>query len=77
VLVPLAFSAGANLGRSGSALTFVAAAGYAGSMAGPGLIGIVADHLGLRAALGIPLVASLAVVTLASSLRTGEGLRPA
>jgi fucose permease len=77
VLVPLAFSAGANLGRSGSALTFVAAAGYAGSMAGPGLIGIVADHLGLRAALGIPLVASLAVVTLASSLRTAEGVQPA
>jgi fucose permease len=68
VLVPLAFSAGANLGRSGTALSLVAAAAYAGSIAGPGLIGIVADHLGLRLALGIPLVAALIAAVLAGSL---------
>jgi fucose permease len=68
VLVPLAFSAGANLGRSGTALSLVAAAAYAGSVAGPGLIGNVADHFGLRLALGIPLVAALIVAVLAGSL---------
>ena len=76
VMVPLAFSAGANLGRSGTALSLVAATAYAGSIAGPGLIGIVADHVGLRLALGIPLVASLAVAMLAVGLRAGESVRP-
>jgi MFS family permease len=72
VMVPLAFSAGANLGRSGTALSLVASAAYAGSIAGPGLIGNVADHLGLRSALGIPLAASLMVAVLAGSLGTGQ-----
>jgi MFS family permease len=76
VMVPLAFSAGANLGRSGTALSLVAAAAYAGSIAGPGLIGIVADHMGLRLALAIPLVASLAVLMLAASLRPRESVQP-
>lgn len=76
VLVPLAFSAGANLGRSGTALSLVTSAAYAGSIAGPGLIGSVADHLGLRVALGIPLAASLLVAMLAASLRTGHGVQP-
>jgi MFS family permease len=70
VLVPLAFSAGANLGRSGSALALVLVAGYAGSIAGPALIGTSADHIGLRAALIIPLLAAVAIVTLAGHLRT-------
>jgi MFS family permease len=69
VLVPLAFSAAANLGRSGTALSVVLAVGYAGSIAGPALIGTTADHLGLRSAMGIPLVAAVAIVTLAGNLR--------
>ena len=69
VVVPLAFSAGASLGRSATALSLVAASGYAGSIAGPALIGNVADRLGLRAALAIPLVAALVVVALARNLR--------
>jgi fucose permease len=72
VIVPLAFSAGANLGRSGTALSLIASAAYAGSIAGPGLIGNVADHVGLRVALGIPLAAALIVVMLAAGLRTGQ-----
>jgi MFS family permease len=72
VMVPLAFSAGANLGRSGTALSLVASAAYAGSIAGPGLIGNVADRLGLRLALGIPLAAALIVAVLAGSLGTGQ-----
>jgi MFS family permease len=72
VIVPLAFSAGANLGRSGTALSLISSAAYAGSIAGPGLIGNVADHLGLRVALGIPLAAALIVVMFAAGLRTGQ-----
>jgi len=69
VVIPLAFSAGANLGRSATALSLVAASSYAGSIAGPFLIGNVADRLGLRAALAIPLIAALVIVALARSLR--------
>ena len=69
VLVPLAFSAGANLGASGTALTLVIAGGYAGSIAGPALIGSVADRIGLRVALGIPLAAALLIIALAGTLR--------
>jgi MFS family permease len=69
VVIPLAFSAGANLGRSATALSLVAASAYAGSIAGPFLIGNVADRLGLRAALAIPLIAALVIVALARSLR--------
>ena len=69
VLVPLAFSAGANLGRSGTALTIVTGAGYAGSIVGPFLIGATSDRVGLRAALAIPLAAALAVFVSALSLR--------
>jgi MFS family permease len=76
VMVPLAFSAAANLGRSGTALSLVTSAAYAGSIAGPGLIGNVADQLGLRLALGIPLVAALIVAVLAGSLRTGLSVQP-
>jgi MFS family permease len=71
VLVPLAFSAAANLGRSGTALSVVLAVGYAGSIAGPALIGTTADHLGLRTALGIPLLAAVAIVVLAGNLKAG------
>jgi hypothetical protein len=71
VLVPLALSAGANLGASGTALALVLAVGYVGSIAGPAMIGTTADHLGLRVALGIPLVAAIAVIALAGSLNRG------
>jgi MFS family permease len=69
VLVPLALSAGANLGASGTALTLVMAGGYAGSIAGPAMIGSVADHFGLRVALGIPLTAAVVIIALAGSLQ--------
>ena len=75
VMVPLAFSASANLGRSGSALSVVTSVMYAGSVAGPGLIGNVADHAGLRVALGIPLAAALIVALLAGGLPR-QGVEP-
>src|SRR5207244_138867 len=68
VMVPLAFSAGANLARSGTALSIVTGAGYAGSIVGPFLIGSTSDRVGLRAALAIPLAAALAVLVSAVSL---------
>jgi MFS family permease len=71
VLVPLAFSAGANLGESGTALALVLVVGYLGSIAGPAMIGITADHVGLRVALGIPLVGAIVVIALAGSLNRG------
>jgi MFS family permease len=68
VMVPLASSAGANLGKSGTALTLVLSGGYAGSIAGPAMIGNTADHLGLRVAMGVPLVAALVIIALAGKL---------
>jgi fucose permease len=73
VLVPLAFSAGANLGASGTALALVLAGGYAGSVAGPAMIGNVADRFGLRVAMGIPLAAAILIIALAGSLNREAG----
>ncbi len=77
VLVPLAFSAGANLGASGTSLTVILAAGYAGSIAGPALIGSVADRVGLRVALGIMVAAAIVVAALAGNLQVGDRVTPA
>lgn len=77
VLVPLAFAAGANLGQSGTALTVVMSAGYAGSVVGPALIGTAADHFGLRPAMAIPLLGALVVLGLAGSLRSSGAVSAA
>lgn len=69
VLFPLAFSAAANLGQSGTALTLVTSSGYAGSIIGPAVIGAAADHAGLRWAISVPLVAAMVVMILACALR--------
>jgi MFS family permease len=68
VVLPLVFAASANLGRSGTALAVVMASTYAGTIAGPPLIGTTADHFGLRVAMGIPLLAALLVALLAGYL---------
>ena len=77
VLMPLAFSAGANLGSSGTSLTIVLAAAYAGSIAGPALVGTTADHLGLRVALTILLAAAIVVAALAGNLQGADRPTPA
>jgi fucose permease len=69
VMVPLAFSAAANLGRTGTALSAVMVAGYGGSIVGPLVIGSTADRVGLRAALAIPLAAALVVVAMTAGMR--------
>ena len=68
VVLPLAFAASANLGGTGTTLAVVMASTYAGTIAGPPLIGLLADRLGLRVAMGIPLVAAAAVLLLAGCL---------
>jgi hypothetical protein len=68
VLLPLTFAAGANLSRGGGALAVVMASTYAGTIAGPPLIGAAADHVGLRFAMLIPLVAALAVLVLGGTV---------
>jgi hypothetical protein len=68
VLLPLTFAAGANLSRSGGALSVVMASTYAGTIAGPPLIGAAADHIGLRFAMFIPLLAALAVLLLSGTV---------
>jgi hypothetical protein len=78
VLLPLTFAASANLSRTGGALAVVMAATYAGTIAGPPLIGAAADHVGLRFAMFIPLVAALAVFLLGGTVgfpRAGEARR--
>jgi MFS family permease len=77
VLMPLAFSAGANLGSSGTPLTIVLAAAYAGSIAGPALVGTTSDHFGLRVALTILLVAAIVVTALAGNLHAANRPTPA
>ena len=77
VMVPLAFSAAANLGRTGTPLSVVLSAGYAGSIVGPWLIGSTADRFGLRLALFIPLSAAGAVLLTAKGLRSPSANRDA
>ena len=73
VMVPLAFSAAANLGRTGTPLSLVMSAGYAGSIVGPWLIGSTSDRFGLRLALLIPIAAAAAVLLTAFGLRARRG----
>jgi MFS family permease len=68
-LVPLSFSAAANLDGAGNALSFVTAVGYASSIVSPPLIGGAADRFGLRLALLIPTAAGLGVLAMMASTR--------
>jgi MFS family permease len=68
VQLPLAFAAGANLGRSGTPLAIVMASAYGGAIVGPLLIGGIAEHFGLRVAMAVPMLASLTVLSLGGSL---------
>ena len=68
VQLPLAFAAAANLGRSGTPLAIVMASAYGGAIVGPPLIGGIAEHMGLRVAMAVPLLASMTVLALSGSL---------
>ena len=56
VVVPLVFSAAAATGRPGPNLALVTSSGYLGVLAGPALIGGVAQLTSLHAALGIVVI---------------------
>ena len=68
-LVPLSFSAAANLDRDGNALSIVTAVGYASSIVSPPLIGAAADRFGLRLALLIPTAAGVGVLAMMAGTR--------
>ena len=76
VQLPLAFAAGANLGRSGTSLAIVFMSAYGGALLSPALIGFAADRVGLRTAMWIPLVAGLLVLVLAGNISTRSGVVP-
>jgi len=65
VVVPLVFSAAAATGRPGPNLALVTSSGYLGVLAGPALIGGVAQLTSLHAALGIVVILCVMCAALA------------
>ncbi|HYM63401.1 MAG TPA: MFS transporter [Gaiellaceae bacterium] len=76
-VVPTVFSAAGNtLASSGrSALATVVTISYLGSILGPALIGLVTSLVGLRAALGIPVLLALVAASLAGQVAAAPGGR--
>jgi MFS family permease len=64
-VVPLVFTAASLLGRSGPNLALVTSAGYFGVLAGPAIIGGLAEVVGLPAALGAVVVLTGMIAVLA------------
>jgi MFS family permease len=69
VVVPLAFTGAAALGRPGPNLAMVTSCGYLGALAGPAIIGGLAELTSLPAALGAVVVLSGMIVVLANAVR--------
>ncbi|GCE07014.1 MFS transporter [Dictyobacter aurantiacus] len=71
VPLPLVMSAAGRISaaRSGDTLTAVTTWGYAGLLAGPTIIGFIADHLGLRLALALVVMLCLLASLCAPALR--------
>jgi MFS family permease len=69
VVVPLVFTASARTGRPGPNLALVTTAGYVGVLAGPALVGGVAQAIGLHAALGIDVILCAMCAALAGFVR--------
>ena len=69
-IIPVLFSTAGRAGgtAAGAALAAVATPGYLGFLAGPPLIGLAAEHTGLRTALGIVCLACVLVAAGASRL---------
>ncbi len=79
VVVPLAFSAAARVGRTGPSLATVTSFGYLGLMAGPPIIGGLSDVVGLPEALSVVVAIAGVTALLAPCLRSGSptgGLGP-
>jgi MFS family permease len=73
-IVPLVFSAAGRVGgsASGVAIASVTTIGYLGFLAGPPLIGFLAEFIGLQAALGILIATTLLIVALAPAVARRE-----
>ena len=73
-VAPLAFSVAGELvpERAGSAISVVTTFGYGGFLLGPPLVGGLAEVVGLRVALGVIVVAGLAVFILSLRLREDQ-----
>jgi fucose permease len=71
IVVPQVFAAGgrADPARPGSGLAKVVGLGYTGMAAGPAIIGLVADKIGLHLALLIPLALAAWIAVAATALR--------
>jgi len=65
VVVPLVFTAASRLGRPGPNLALVTSAGHLGVLAGPAVIGGLAELIGLPGALGIIVVLCTMIAVLA------------
>ncbi len=76
-IFPLTVSAASRSGgmAPGPAIAAISTAGYSGLLAGPSSIGLSADLVTLRGALGIVVVLSLLVVLLAGAANGSAGLR--
>jgi fucose permease len=74
IVVPQVFAAGgrADPFRPGSGLAKVVGFGYTGMAAGPAIIGLVANKIGLHLALLIPLALAAWIVVAAPALRTPQ-----
>jgi MFS family permease len=75
IVVPQVFAAGgrADSLHPGSGLAKVVGFGYTGMAAGPAIIGLVADKIGLHLALLIPLALAAWIAVAAPALRTPPG----
>jgi MFS family permease len=69
VIVPLAFTGAASLGQPGPNLAFTTSVGYLGSLAGPPIIGGLAELTSLPVALGFVAVLSGTIVLMAGTVR--------
>lgn len=69
VVVPLVFTAAAATGRPAPNLALVTTSGYVGVLAGPALVGGVAQAIGLHAALGIAVILCAMCAALAGFVR--------
>jgi MFS family permease len=72
-IVPLAFTAAAQLGRAGRSLATVSSVGYIGTLVGPAFIGGLAEVVGLPGALVTIVVVSAAATFFAGAVRPRRG----
>ena len=75
IIVPLVFAAAGRLDArsAGAGLAAVTTAGYLGFLAGPPVIGFLAEETGLRTALTLVVGLALACAALAGFVATGGG----